>query len=120
MFLALFSLAAIHPGRYLRGPSSEFAKPIVTKGARRWWCCGRRKRTRVQPDYDTPKTGGQGQSDSEYGRGERTSDVPLTARSEGVYEGSYEAPRGDGVYDRHDDRMSDVPNTAQFPYRERV
>ncbi|KFZ10962.1 hypothetical protein V501_04960 [Pseudogymnoascus sp. VKM F-4519 (FW-2642)] len=120
MFLALFSLAAIHPGRYLRGPGSEFAKPIVTKGARRWWCCGRRKRTRVQPDYDTPKTGGQGQSDSEYGRGERTSDVPLTARSEGVYEGSYEAPRGDGVYDRHDDRMSDVPKTAQFPYRERV
>ncbi|KFZ04014.1 hypothetical protein V502_10479 [Pseudogymnoascus sp. VKM F-4520 (FW-2644)] len=108
MFLALLSLAAIHPGRYLRGPGSEFAKPIVTKGARRWWCCGRRRRTRVQPDYDAPKTETTPQSDGEYNRhGDRTSDVPLTALS-------------DGVYDRRDSRMSDVPRTAQFPYRERV
>ncbi|KAL5345294.1 hypothetical protein ACLOAV_009664 [Pseudogymnoascus australis] len=106
MFLALFSLAVIHPGRYLRGPGSEFTKPIVTKGAKRWWCCGRRKRTRVHPDYDAPKTEGRQQSDGENSwRGERTSDVPLTAKS-------------DGVYDRHDYRTRDVPLTAQFPYRE--
>lgn len=108
MFLALFSLAVIHPGRYLRGPGSEFTKPIVTKGAKRWWCCGRRKRTRVHPDYDAPKTEGRQQSDGENSwRGERTSDVPLTAKS-------------DGVYDRHDYRTRDVPLTAQFPYRESV
>lgn len=108
MFLSISALAVIHPGRYLRGPGSEFAKPIVTKGDRRWWCCGRRKRTRVHPDYDTPKTDTLPQSDGEYSRhGQRMSDVPLTATS-------------DGVFDRYDDGTRDVPQTAQFPYRERV
>ena len=120
MFLALFSLAVIHPGRYLRGPGSEFAKPIVTKGARRWWCCGRRRRTRVQPDYDTPKTEGSAQSDGGYGNiGDRTSDMPLTARGHGVYDRTSDvpmSPRSDGVYDS----TSNVPMTAQFPYQERV
>ncbi|KFY22835.1 hypothetical protein V493_06293 [Pseudogymnoascus sp. VKM F-4281 (FW-2241)] len=120
MFLCLFSLAVIHPGRYLRGPGSEFAKPVVTKGARRWWCCCRRRRTVVDPDYDTPKREVLPQSDGEYSRhGDRSSDIPLTVRSEGVYD-RHNDRMSDGVYDRRDDRMNDVPLTAQFPYQERV
>ena len=84
MFLALLSLAVIHPGRYLRGPESEFAKIIVTKGARRWWCCGRRRRTRVDPDYDVPKpeSNEMGRGGANTRDGGRLSDVPLTAQFE--------------------------------------
>ena len=80
MCLALAFLAIFHPGRYLRGEGAEFAKPIVTKGDRRWWCCGRRKRTRVDPAYDVVKS----ESNSLYERPPplpaRMSDVPLTAQ----------------------------------------
>lgn len=50
MVIALGLLAISHPGRYLRGEGSEFVKPLVTKGDRRWWCCGRRKRVRMYAD----------------------------------------------------------------------
>jgi hypothetical protein len=82
MCLALTFLAVFHPGRFLRGPGSEFAKPIVTKGDRRWWCCGRRSRTRVDPAYDEPKwpADASSQNGRDYTGQERLSDVPLTAQ----------------------------------------
>lgn len=54
MALALIVLNVMHPGRYLTGEGSEFAKPLITKGDRRWWCCGKRRRTKVyQEGWET-------------------------------------------------------------------
>lgn len=50
MILAIGLFAAIHPGRALTGPESEFSDLIVQKGQRRWWCCGRRARIKIDPD----------------------------------------------------------------------
>jgi len=36
----------------LTGVESEFSKMHVEKGARRWWCCGRRVRTKVDLDFE--------------------------------------------------------------------
>jgi hypothetical protein len=52
MILATGMFAIIHPGRSLTEPESEFAKLIVKKGNRRWWCCGRRSRTKIDPDFE--------------------------------------------------------------------
>lgn len=52
MVLAVGIFATFHPGRTLAGPESEFSKLIVQKGQRRWWCCGRRVRTKLDPDFD--------------------------------------------------------------------
>ena len=52
MLLCVLLLALFHPGRFLVGPDSEFSKLRVEKGARRWWCCGLRKRTKVDPDFE--------------------------------------------------------------------
>ena len=71
MILALSVLNAMHPGRYLVGEESEFAKPIVTKGGRRWWCCGRRQRTKVYPE-DSERV----QQDSEGDRYQELLSVP--------------------------------------------
>ncbi|KAH7354524.1 RTA1 domain-containing protein [Plectosphaerella cucumerina] len=54
MVLAIGIFAPIHPGRTLTGPESEFSALIVQKGKRRWWCCGRRVRTRFDPDLELP------------------------------------------------------------------
>jgi hypothetical protein len=51
MILATGITAIIHPGRSLTEPESEFSKLIVQKGYRRWWCCGRRTRTKIDPDF---------------------------------------------------------------------
>lgn len=108
MVICLLTLAVVHPGYFLRGPGSEFAKPIITKGAPRWWCCGRRRRTVVQPGYESTKAERTGRRNGEYRRHSSSrSDVPLTAES-------------DSVYDRHSHMRNDVPLTAQFSYRERV
>jgi hypothetical protein len=52
MTLALAIFAIIHPGRSLLGSESEFTKLFIQKGHRRWWCCGRRTRTRIDPDFE--------------------------------------------------------------------
>jgi len=52
MLLAITVFAVFHPGRSLVGPESEFSKMIVEKGKRRWWCCGRRTRTKIDPDVE--------------------------------------------------------------------
>jgi len=52
MVLAIGAFAAIHPGRTLIGPESEFSRMIVQKGKRQWWCCGRRTRTKLDPDFE--------------------------------------------------------------------
>lgn len=57
MLLAIFFLALFHPGRYLRGPDSDFSKLLIEKGARRWWCCGLRKRTKTDPDFELEEAG---------------------------------------------------------------
>jgi hypothetical protein len=44
--------AIIHPGRSLTGPESEFTKLITKKGDRNWWCCGRRTRIKIDPDFE--------------------------------------------------------------------
>jgi hypothetical protein len=52
MVLAIGTFAVVHPGRRLTGPESEFRKLIVEKGYRTWWCCGRRSRTKIDPDFE--------------------------------------------------------------------
>jgi hypothetical protein len=52
MVLAIGTFAIFHPGRTLTGPESEFSRLIVKKGHRRWWCCGRRSRTKIDPDFE--------------------------------------------------------------------
>ena len=52
MVLAIGTFAVIHPGRTLIGPESEFSQLIVQKGDRRWWCCGRRARSKLDPDVE--------------------------------------------------------------------
>lgn len=53
MVLAIGTFAAIHPGRTLTSPESEFSALVVHKGKRRWWWCGRRARTTLDPDFET-------------------------------------------------------------------
>jgi hypothetical protein len=52
MILAIGMFAIIHTGRSLNEPESEFSKLIVKKGYRRWWCCGRRSRMKIDPDFE--------------------------------------------------------------------
>lgn len=52
MVLAIGTFAVFHPGRTLVGPESEFSKLLVEKGGRRWWCCGRRARTKFDLDVE--------------------------------------------------------------------
>ncbi|KAL3427028.1 RTA1 domain-containing protein [Phlyctema vagabunda] len=52
MSLALAIFVLIHPGRFLVGPESEFSKLVTEKGRRRWWCLGRRRRTKIDPDFE--------------------------------------------------------------------
>ena len=52
MVLAIGIFAIFHPGRTLVGPEGEFSKLVVQKGRRRWWCCGRRVRTKLDPDVE--------------------------------------------------------------------
>jgi hypothetical protein len=63
MILATGMFAFIHPGRSLTEPESEFSKLIVQKGDRNWWCCGRRTRTKIDPDFEMsewPEDGARG------------------------------------------------------------
>ena len=60
MVLAITIFAIIHPGRTLTGADSEFSKLLVEKGARRWWCCGRRVRTKKDLDFEMPDVGADG------------------------------------------------------------
>jgi hypothetical protein len=53
MALAIGIFTVIHPGRTFTGSGSEFTKLIIQKGKRRWWCCGRRARTKLDPDFET-------------------------------------------------------------------
>lgn len=50
--LTIGTFAVIHPGRTLTGPESEFSALVIQKGKRRWWCCGRRARTKLHPDFE--------------------------------------------------------------------
>lgn len=52
MILATGMFAIVHPGRSLTEPESEFTKLIIQKGNRNWWCCGRRTRTKIDPDFE--------------------------------------------------------------------
>ncbi|KAK0745678.1 RTA1 domain-containing protein [Schizothecium vesticola] len=52
MVLAIGIFAVFHPGRTLVGPEGEFSKLVVQKGGRRWWCFGRRARTKLDPDFE--------------------------------------------------------------------
>src|SRR5690348_5030997 len=52
MVLAIGTFAVIHPGRTLTGSESEFSRLIIEKGKRRWWCCGRRARTKLAQDFE--------------------------------------------------------------------
>lgn len=56
MLIALGALAAVHPGRLMIGDESEFSKLKVIKGKRRWWCCGLRKTTKIDLDFELPET----------------------------------------------------------------
>lgn len=70
--LAIGVLAIVHPGRVLTGLESEFDKLIVEKGERRWWCCGRRRRTKIDPDFMEMEDQGVKQGRSNEGRDNRT------------------------------------------------
>lgn len=52
MLIAMITFIAIHPGRVFVGEESEFSKLEVTKGGRRWWCCGKRSRRKVDIDFE--------------------------------------------------------------------
>lgn len=54
MLVALGAFAVVHPGSVLVGEESEFSKLKVVKGKRRWWCCGRRSRTKIDLDFELP------------------------------------------------------------------
>lgn len=53
MVLVIGVFAIAHPGRTLTGSESEFSEEIIKRGHRRWWCCGRRSRTKTDPDFET-------------------------------------------------------------------
>jgi hypothetical protein len=52
MMIAIGALVLVHPGRFLVGQNSEFSKLKVVKGKRRWWCCGRRSRSKIDIDFE--------------------------------------------------------------------
>jgi len=60
MVIAIGIFAIVHPGRTLTGPESEFSRLIIQKGERRWWCCGRRARTKLDPDFEMDEGVGGG------------------------------------------------------------
>lgn len=75
MALAIAIFAIVHPGRTLTGADSEFSKLLVEKGARRWWCCGRRKRTKKDVDFEMHDLGADGADvESDGTRNRRESD----------------------------------------------